>query len=101
MRSTPVKFTPAYQSSTPPPVNVSGNVISPRTPEGDDYFGLSMGTNGTAAISRRATAELVITANTGVRGFEWVRANGGAPVGITLVPSPRVDGDDEENEGVE
>lgn len=56
---------------------VSNGTIRPSTPEGDDYYGLALGTNGTAAESRRECA-------VNGRPLQWVRHNGRIAVGPTL-----------------
>ena len=53
--------------------------IKPLDAEGDSYFGLVVGSNGSATICRR---ELYTPA-----GYTWVRFNGRPAVGITLIPS--------------
>lgn len=58
--------------------------IRPATPDGDTYFGLAVGTNGTAAMTRRALAE---PANSGP--YTWVRYSGRPAVGATLIPTGR------------
>lgn len=63
-------------------------VLKPETPEGDAFFGLVVGTNGTAAMSRRECVEAQITTATPI---EWARHDGRPAVGVTLVPSSRGD----------
>lgn len=58
---------------------VRGSTIRPMTPDGDDYFGLTTGTNGTAAIARRALVK--------TDGLTWVKSNGKPAVGIYLAGS--------------
>lgn len=61
-----------------------GFTLRPATPEGDDYYGLAVGTNGTRAAQRRAEEESA----TGLPGpFTWVRHDGGHAIGTLLVPS--------------
>lgn len=52
--------------------------IRPARSEGDDYFGLGPGTNGTAAITRRALVQ--------PEGFTWVRFNRTPATGLQLIP---------------
>jgi hypothetical protein len=63
--------------------------VRPAVPEGDDYFGLSIGTNGTAAACRRAVVEAVQQIVNG--RLTWLRSNGQSATGLTLVPSARSD----------
>jgi hypothetical protein len=58
--------------------------LRPETPEGDEFFGLAAGTNGTAAAMRRRVIESSITTTA---MLVWERHNGRAAVGVTLVPS--------------
>lgn len=55
--------------------------IRPSSVDADDYFGLALGTNGTAAICRRALVE--------PKGYRWLRARGAIALGVTLVPTAR------------
>lgn len=57
------------------------SLILPESEEGDRFFGLEPGTNGTAAESRRA---LVAPS-----GFHWLRSNGLDPKGLALRPPTR------------
>lgn len=57
------------------------HTIRPLTPEGDDYFGLSAGTNGTAAQSRRETV-----APPGI-AVTWLRHNGQRPAFLNYQPA--------------
>lgn len=58
-------------------VELCDGVARPLHPEGDAFFGLEMGTNGTAAEARRAC----------VRDAQsWKRSNHRPAVGVTLVP---------------
>lgn len=72
----------------------TAKTLRPVDAEGDDYFGLSIGTNGTAAVARRAIAEI---AACGVSRadrqfvFVWVRSNGRPATGMTLVPNAHSD----------
>ncbi len=59
-------------------VDQQTKTIRPALEAGDAYFGLGPGTNGTAAIMRRALVE--------PPGFTWVRASGGVATGILYVP---------------
>lgn len=74
----------------PPDINESAvtvdhttHTMRPAHDAGDAYFGLETGTNGTAAISRRAWAEYVHSA----QGYRWVRHNGKPATGVLLIPS--------------
>lgn len=66
--------------------------IRPTSPEGDEFFGLAGGTNGTAAITRREVAERAAIKN--AFGFydpkcprlTWLRFNGKPATGLQLVP---------------
>jgi hypothetical protein len=84
-----MKFVPAIQNLTPPPVRVDvpSGTIRPESAEGDEYYGLTRGTNGTAAIARRACVEAVVGAGL----LTWVRACGSPATGIAYVPSDRSD----------
>lgn len=59
-----------------------GSTIRPVTPEGDAYFGLEAGTNGTAAECRRALVQRP--------GERWVRFDGRPATGLRLAPPSRV-----------
>lgn len=59
-------------------ITIENNVARPLTREADEFFGLLPGTNGTAATTRR---ELYAP------GASWVRSDGRAAVGVTMVPS--------------
>lgn len=64
-----------------PPLYVVNHVdktITPADREGDDYFGLGPGTNGTAAICRRALVE--------PEGYRWVRSSGRPATGPNYIP---------------
>lgn len=65
-------------------VDSSTATIRPQTPRGDDFYGLAYGTNGTAAIFRRALVELNISGGVPLR---WVRANGKPAAGVNYVPT--------------
>jgi len=45
---------------------------------GDEHYGLTMGSNGTAAECRR---------NVAPAGYRWLRHNGKPAVGLTSIPS--------------
>lgn len=62
-------------------VVIENNAIRPTTREGDQFFGLEVGANGTAAIARRR-----LVAPDGAR---WVRHNGKPAIGPLLVPTAR------------
>jgi hypothetical protein len=53
------------------------NTIRPVSPEGDAWFGLESGTNGTAATMRRMNAPA---------GLEWRRHDGKPATGLLLNP---------------
>lgn len=59
-------------------IDETTKTIRPVTREGDEYFGLRVGTNGTGATMRRV---LVTPA-----GYDWRCADGRHAVGITLRP---------------
>lgn len=63
-------------------INHTTRTVQPTHPEGDDYYGLAPGTNGTAAQTRRALA----VSSTSIT-YRWVRYSGAPAVGVTLVPS--------------
>lgn len=61
-----------------------GTTMRPSSPEGDAYYGLISGTNGTRAAQRRLESESA----TGTPGpFRWVRHGGGHAIGTLLVPT--------------
>lgn len=60
-------------------IDTERRTIQPATTEGDDHYGLRVGSNGTAAQMRR---KLV-----GHEGFTWLCSNGKPAVGTTLIPS--------------
>jgi len=62
-------------------VVIGGGVIRPAHPNGDDFYGLAPGTNGTAAAMRRT----LVTPE----GFAWFRYDGSRPVGLLVVPLAR------------
>lgn len=64
-------------------VDLETGTLRPQTAEGDRFYGLEPGTNGTAATTRRALVEHEIA------GFAlaWLRHDGRQPIGITLVPT--------------
>lgn len=79
----------AYRPTTyfPMLTTVEGLTIRPVAPEGDDYFGLATGSNGTAAELRRRIAELQTPSPAGNSyGLTWVRASGAPAHGIQYVP---------------
>lgn len=63
----------------PSVVVMRADTLRPATREGDVYYGLEPGTNGTATLSRRQCAELV---HGEVGRFVWVRHNGLLPTGL-------------------
>jgi hypothetical protein len=70
----------------PPPFTMPITVtphgtVRPAVPEGDAFFGLEAGTNGTAAAGRRAAI--------GLNGRIWERHDGRPATGLQLVPSNR------------
>jgi hypothetical protein len=77
------------QHATPAPVVVDNEsrTIRPANPDGDEFFGLANGTNGTGAIARRDAAERTETAT----GYTWLRSNGQSATGLQLVPSNKSD----------
>lgn len=69
------------ETSAPVPlviVDEQKKTIRPSSPDGDTYFGLGPGTNGTAAETRRALHE--------VPGYSWTRFAGSHPKGLLYVP---------------
>jgi hypothetical protein len=76
-------FRPADLAPCGVHVDPEARTLKPEHPQGDDYFGLVIGTNGTAARCRRELHEHVACAE----GFVWVRANGGPATGVTCVPT--------------
>lgn len=62
-------------------VVIENETIRPATPEGDAFYGLEMGTNGTGAITRRLLV--------GPPGARWLRHNGRHAIGPTLIPTTR------------
>lgn len=63
-------------------INHSTRTVQPNSSEADDYYGLALGSNGTAAQGRRASAP---------EGYTWLRADGAPAYGITLTPSANSD----------
>jgi hypothetical protein len=57
-------------------VVIKGRTIRPETREGDEYFGLRGGTNGTAATTRRALVEKP--------GLLWLQFDGKIARGLFL-----------------
>lgn len=63
-------------------------LLWPESPDGDDWYGLAMGTNGTAATMRRALLEQTITREGAAeKPLQWVRNNGGPPIGLRFAPA--------------
>lgn len=58
-------------------VVIVGNTIRPTTREGDAFFGLELGTNGTGPAGRRALHP----------PLRWERHDGRPATGLTLTPS--------------
>lgn len=58
--------------------------VRPLTPEGDEWFGLTMGSNGSAALMRRAGAPA---------GYTWTRHNGRHAHGLNLQAHAHADTD--------
>jgi hypothetical protein len=81
---------PHVPFSMPVTLGVDGlcRTIQPERPEGDAFFGLELGTNGTAAAARRLAVE---RAHHVAGGFVWLRANGKPATGLQFVPSDRSD----------
>jgi hypothetical protein len=77
-----VQFFPA----TTPGVFVDHNAhqVLSLEPEGDVFYGLIPGTNGTAAITRRLCAA--------PDGYEWIASDCRKARGVFVVPSNRSDG---------
>jgi hypothetical protein len=59
-------------------VNVFGDTLQPVDSDGDKFFGLSVGTNGTATVMRRQLLERP--------GQKWRRHNGTYPFEIHHAP---------------
>lgn len=53
--------------------------VRPADAQGDEFFGLKPGHNGTAATCRRELAA--------PEGYAWVRHNGRPAIGLTTIPS--------------
>lgn len=83
-RTLPV-YTPAASQLI---IDRETRTVRPACAEGDDYYGLGPHSYGTAAAGRRA----VVEATEGT--LQWVRANGHAATGITLVYSGETRTDD-------
>lgn len=64
-------------------VRVIDRTIRPATPEGDRFFGLESGTNGTGAEMRRMGVPA---------GLQWVRHDGKPATGLLLQPTGRSEG---------
>lgn len=60
--------------------------LKPDHLKGDDYFGLTLGTNGSAAHCRRRLHEIV----SGTEGYTWVRADGSPATGVLCIPTGNV-----------
>ncbi len=67
-------------SSLPFAVNADSQskTLRPVSSEGDAFFGLQSGTNGTAATCRRALVQ--------VDGYQWIQSTGRNAIGMTFVP---------------
>ncbi len=64
------------------------STLKPTVLGADAFFGLEVGTNGTAATMRRAVIEAHYRGLHNFSGpIEWVRSNGKPATGITLIPS--------------
>lgn len=59
-------------------VDHTAKTVRPVSDSDDAYFGLGPGTNGTAAICRRALVQ--------PEGYNWTRASGAPASGILYVP---------------
>lgn len=83
-------FNPAVQNLAPPCLVVDGNnaTVRPESPDGDSYYGLASGTNGTAAATRRAAALGCVTSSMPLR---WVCSDGKPAAGLNLIPSSNSD----------
>jgi len=60
-------------------LDLGAETLWPLTPEGDAFFGLELGTNGTAATCRR----LLLAPE----HYKWTRHDGRPATGLTLIPS--------------
>lgn len=74
-----MSFHPKYYPVDTRAVLTSSGTLRPATPEGDAFFGLEMGTNGTAASARREA----------FGAGPWERFDGSPATGLTLVPTNR------------
>lgn len=63
------------------------NTVRPAHLEGDDFYGLSLGSNGTAKTCRRALVEVTLQVNGLSVTAEWRQSNGKPATGLTLVPT--------------
>lgn len=62
-------------------VDAEAKTVRPANADADAYYGLGPGTNGTAAITRRAAAA--------PEGFTWVRSDGTPATGLNYLPGQR------------
>ena len=64
----------------PVEIDAATGTIRPVNYEGDEFYGLAWGTNGTAATMRRTCAE-------GPHTLTWLRHDGSRAVGLRLEPA--------------
>ena len=70
-------------------VDLNRGTIQPETPDGDDFFGLAAGTNGTAATTRRELVIGQLFPRENANRLRWLRSNGRDPAGLRFVPGNR------------
>lgn len=71
----------------------SGVIVRPESFEGDDAYGLAMGSNGTGPACRRALVEGLLYGCSPIEwrqsSIEWRQSSGKPATGINLVPASR------------
>jgi hypothetical protein len=84
-----------YPAEMPYTLGVDGQrlTIQPDGRDGDAFFGLESGTNGTAAAARRQVVEAQVSSTQNYVWGQpvWLRSNGKPAAGLQLVPSDRSD----------
>jgi hypothetical protein len=84
-----------HPAAQPYTIGIKDNrlTVQPERADGDAFYGLEIGTNGTAAAARRAAveAEIQSTQNYAWGPPVWLRANGKPAAGLQLVPTDRSD----------
>lgn len=63
-------------------------VLRPKTRAGDDFYGLSRGTNGDAARARRTVVENLLNSDA---SFRWETSDAKHAAGLMYVPTGRSD----------